>query len=188
MANAHLHIALILAAAALAMLFSGCIGSPGLGACSSLVNSADQDTCVNYNAVIDQVPTRCYEVRNMTLREQCLKDSNDPAAAQRLIDQAAQEEMARAAAQQNLAFVPAPVPEADPVAVCVETQKISREGCMRAVAIETGNMSKCAEILAGDYRASCISNIALTYRNLADCNVLKNEADTEICRKYVQGS
>lgn len=178
-------VAFILLAASLLML-SGCLGSPGLGACASFVKPADQDSCVYYNAVIDQIPARCYGVSNMSLRETCLIDSNDPIAQRNLQDMQAQlaGESDVTVSQNAQQAPPSPSAPADPVSMCMEEQKVSREACMRAVAIEKGDLSLCNKIQDGEYRQNCVSNIAVTAGHLADCGILERQSDKDICIKY----
>jgi hypothetical protein len=181
----------LLAIAALLALFSlaGCT-NPALPAeCRAFVKTGLQEQCGYEAAVLAQSPSDCYAISNLTLREACLTDSNNPDAMASVEEKRA----ARNLVPDNPVETGGNAPElpqkapANAVDVCMETQKLSSDACTRAVAIKTGDITMCEQISAGEYRESCIANIAITRKKMADCNLLTNPTDKQLCASYSGG-
>ncbi|GEM_PF-1008766 len=177
--------------ALLALVFiSGCLGQAAPQECSSFVGEAQRGVCTYEKAVLAQAPSLCYSIADMKLRETCLLDANNPDAAARLADRIASGlppiEPELEAQSPALPQVPSK-PPSDEIEVCMESQKLSRDACTRAVAIEFKDLTLCEKISAGEYRESCIANIAISKKKLADCSALGNPTDRQLCTSYSTG-
>lgn len=183
----------IAAAAVLSLIAAGCIGATIPEECASYVQGDAQDQCTFEQAVLLQSPSHCYSISSMALRETCLSDSNNPEAARILADRLASglPPMEEAPSEDGNATISAPeVPEqppSDSIELCMQEQKLSRDACIRATAISNGDISLCQKISAGEYRESCIANIALSKKKLTDCAVLENPTDKQLCLSYSSG-
>ncbi len=180
----------MLALAFAAFLFlSGCTGSTGYQTCASHTSQSERDFCFYQSAVLRQQPDSCYYITDLGGRETCLEDSNNPDAQARLqTELEGGTQLAYEATAASPASPPQPVPgrPEDPISKCMSIRKLSRDGCVRALAIENNDLESCATIAAGDYRASCISNIALNLKTKAQCSKLQRDSDRQICQYYSQ--
>lgn len=187
----------VLFIAASFLLLSGCLQSSQPDRCTTFSNLVEKDACYNHFAVWYQDPYQCYSIQNIDLRASCLDDSNNVEAQRRLI-----ETQSNPGLQQvpSVTAPPTPIPGANgsaptaapgsaesKIADCMVVQKLGPEPCEREVAINTLNMTLCAQLVAGDLRASCISNVALTSKNPALCAALNRTADVQICKYYASG-
>lgn len=182
----------ITAAVILSLLAAGCVGASMPEECASYVQGARQDECTFEQAVLLQSPSYCYSISDMALRETCLSDSNNPDAAMVLADRIASglppmevpiEDENTSLSQPNVPDLP----PSDSIELCMQSQKLSRDSCTRAAAIESGNIALCQKISAGEYRESCIANIALSRKKLTDCTLLENPTDKQLCLSYSSG-
>lgn len=151
-----------------------------------------QEQCAYVEAVLAQQPSYCYAVSNMTLREKCMADSNNPdaiagASAPQSQEQAFVPDVSMPPGGNSASGLQGPLVRGA-VELCMEKEKTTRDSCTRAVAIETGNLSMCNSVLSGDIRPMCVANIAARQKKLADCGVLERISDKELCRQYSSGA
>lgn len=177
--------------AAISML-SGCLSTPDYETCSQYVSASDREYCFYHAAVLNQQPDNCYYIPNMTARETCLEEANDANAQARLQDSSynRQQYVSDAQPQQTPAQpqgeAPQVPPSGDPVSLCMNAKQLSKDACIRQVAIERNDLLMCGTVSAGDFRASCISNIALNLKTKAPCDKLTRDSDRQICYYYAQ--
>ncbi len=180
------------------LLLAGCIQPAQADRCKSFASPAEHNSCLRYFAVWDQEPYLCYSIPDTALRASCLEDSTNPIESQKLKD--AQTNGLTPTAPGSAPAPPsAPAPGANGsapsanssaearIAQCMAATAGSSDACTRQVGIDTLNMTLCGTISAGDFRASCISNVALTAKKPALCNQLIRTADKQICTYYSSG-
>ena len=176
----------------------GCIQPTQAERCATQ-SGIERDRCLNETAIWYQEPYICYSITDTTLRQACLEKSVDAQEAQKL-----QQELLYGRIMVEEQEIPL-VLEKDKTELrdeqsrvlnvtidskieeCVITEKMSQEACTRLVAIETSDMSLCERINDDNYRASCISNIALTKKDPTMCSSLKRAGDINVCKYYTSG-
>ncbi|MDE1797853.1 MAG: hypothetical protein KGH63_00415 [Candidatus Micrarchaeota archaeon] len=202
--NAPVRPLLVLALALFGLLLLfGCITPPEASRCSGFASASDHNGCLNYYAVWNQEPYLCYSISDSDLRGACLEAANDPVEQQKL--QSAQANGIPATTPAAATPTPSPVPSGGlganatapanyppgsmdaQIAQCMAATASTHDACARQIAIGTLNMTLCGSIEAGDYRASCISNVALTAKKQSLCDVLNRTADKQICTYYSSG-
>ncbi len=184
---------------ALSFLY-GCIQPSQAQRCAPF-SGAEKDKCLNETAIWYQEPYICYSIEDTTFRRSCLEKSVDPQEAQKM--QAAVL-YGQNSANEPARILPALTPSKPPQAAngtgapqagnidaqisdCQKTQNLSMQACVRVVAIANSNMGLCANITDDDYRSSCISNIALSSKDPAQCGLLTRSGDANICKYYTSG-
>lgn len=182
------------------LLLFGCITPPQADRCKGFASATDHDGCLRYYAVWDQEPYLCYSIANTDQRASCLEASNDPVEQQKLKDA-----QANGIAPSN----PTPAPTAPSqsmgnrsnatlpsypagstnalIAQCMANTAGTHDSCASQVAIDTLNMTLCSSIDSGDFRAHCISIVAITTKKSSQCGILNRTADKQICTYYSSG-
>jgi hypothetical protein len=169
------------------IILSGCIGSQYSGKCSQYDNSYEHDDCMNYMAVWYQDPYTCYGISRLELRGECLNNSINPEAAQKLKVEKKNEERKTVVEEQKEEQVLVENVDLDSVSTCMLNLKISKEACMQKIAIETLDMSLCNKIGVDEYRKPCISNVAITKKDSSVCSQLDSSDDALLCKYYSGG-
>ena len=181
------------------LIFSGCLAPSHADRCTG-VASASMNDCLRETAVYYQEPETCYQIGDSTLREACLRDAVNPAAAQRLID--SKQAVGRAIltpskppVTSNKTVTPAPVIQpsgpspnsADAqVADCMSANKMSQDACQQQVAVNKQDLSLCMPITTPDIHTHCIFSIASSLKDPAACSVLSGD-DRQLCAYYSKG-
>jgi len=174
-------------------LFFGCIQPQQAERCTGFYGD-EKDKCLKETAIWYQQPYLCYSVKSLKEREACLEDSTTPQAAQKLKDETLYGKVNKPLADSlkeqsggSAAKAEVPVSTEEKIVQCAKNEGMTQEACKRMVAIETLNITLCAELVDGNYRSSCIMQVANTNKDPKMCEQLARTDDRNTCKHFSSG-
>ncbi|MCM8830574.1 MAG: hypothetical protein NC918_00025 [Candidatus Omnitrophica bacterium] len=167
----------------LLLIFSGCVAQE-IKECQKYSGMQKMD-CIRHYAILAQDPEKCYQIKDMSLREECFLKSTNPKEAEKLKNQIEltnrlQEEEKKKDEQQKeilktLEFQ---------IKKCMQETLKSSESCLLEIARANEDITICDEINSEEYRRQCITNIAIKKKSVSECQKLKLEVDKQLCLFY----
>ncbi|MFN3909860.1 MAG: hypothetical protein ACK4J0_01335 [Candidatus Anstonellaceae archaeon] len=148
-------------------------------------NGTEKMECIRHYAIISQNPERCYQIKDMSLRSDCLLKSTDQKEAEKLKAQIEfskrieeEEKIKRQEEREALTLIETQIKR------CMDETLKSRDACLLDIARAGDEIAICDEIVGEEYRRQCITNIAIKKKSLSECKKLKQEADKQLCLFY----
>ena len=186
----------IVALAALFLVFlSGCAQTGAPADCSG-VPPAKFSNCLYVKAVMEQNPFRCYSLSDLNQRAQCIKDASNQEARsslQRALpeqrDSIFADNVAAPAKENKTEPPPAEAqrsPPAAPLEQCNLLASQDRDNCLRALAVENKVIATCTGISDETVRQNCITQIAKMVKDPSICAPLGKQADRDLCNLYAK--